>query len=243
MQQGIERHENLLTAVGSGGSLSYDLAWQFESTYGHSLLRGLAGAAIVAVAPAFFAPSAAGATLVFKNRLADYQSPQWIREPAPQTYALEVASDAPWREQLLRVKDILQLTVADLARFAGVERPSVYHWLSGSRPRSANQRRIDALEHLARFWAALGLGPVRAYLTRTVESSRNTLEAMLTQDDLDLELIQRHVGLLARSIEPAARARSSVSDRMAARGFGPASKENYRRQRAGFVRSTSSGEE
>lgn len=242
MSEDIEERCSMTTAVGSGGSLTYDVVRQYEATYGLPLLRCLAGAVAAAI-PAFVASSAAGAVLVFKGKSEDRQTAQWVHERAVHAYAPEMAPSAPWKEQLLRVKDILQLTVGDLARFAGVERPSVYHWLSGSQPRPAKQRRIDAMEHLARMWSARGLGPIRAYLTRIVGESNDTLEALLTRDELSVEAIEAHVNALADSTQDSARSRPSISERLAARGFKPTSEENYRKQRARFVRSTSSGEE
>jgi len=242
MSEHAEERCDITAAVGSGGSLTYEVVRQYEATYGLSLLRSFAGVVVAAI-PAFVTPPAAGAVLVFKGKPEHRQTAQWVHEGAVHPYAPDMTPGTPWKEQLLRVKDVLQLTVGDLARFAGVERPSVYHWLSGAQPRPAKQRRIDAMEHVARTWTAHGLGPIRAYLTRTVRESNNTLEALLTQDDLSLEAIEAHINALAGLSQDDTRSRPSVSERLAARGFKPAGEENYRKQRGRFVRSTSSGEE
>lgn len=238
----FEKSCGAMNSIGSGGSLTYELVKEHDATYGSSMLKPLVGA-MAATMAAFATPPSAGGVLVFKGRSGEQQSALWILEHATHTYGAEDTPDAPWKEQLLQIKDVLQLTVSDIARFTGVERPSVYHWLAGARPRPAKQQRIDMLGNLTRIWASYRLGPISAYLTRTVGETHDTLEAFLTRPDFNLNAIEAHVRSLAEISGQLMRTRQSVSDRLAARGFKPSSGHSSRVQRARVVRSTSSGEE
>ncbi len=243
MTDQLEATCSVRSAIGSGGSLTGDLLRTQATSCGTSLLGSVAGAIAVSVS-VLAAPPASGASVSYKGRSEGRHATHWIMEQATAAYAAEATENAPWKDQILRIKEQLQLAMADLARFAGVERPSVYHWLGGSRPRPAKQRRIDVLENVARIWSSQGLGPMGAYLTRTTAGSTETLEHLLTQNELRLDAIEFHVVALSEAAVPASRPRQSLSERLVARGFKPTGKETYRKQRAGIVRSTStSGEE
>lgn len=232
----------LAVAVGSGGALTGTVLRDYEITHGQPLVRCMAGA-VAAWMPTFLAPPAAGAVLVLKGPVDERPTALWVHEHAMEPYFAVSAGGTPWKDQVLLIKQLLQLTVGDLARLLAVERPSVYHWLSGSQPRPAKQRRLDAVERFAHSWQARGLGPLRAYFTRTVCESNTTLDRLLAEEELNMVELDAHLNALAGSMPEAGRSRASVSDRLAARGFKPTSERTDRRQRARFVRQTSSGEE
>lgn len=150
----------------------------------------------------------------------------------------------PWRQQLHVIKDSMQIAVADMARFLLVERPSVYQWLSGSQPRRRNQERINALEALARDWKALGLGSLRVYFQRSIPGTNRSLEAILMDDIHFISQLRGSIGRFADSAATTVpQTRSSVAERLRARGVRPLSERAYKKQRARYVRSTSSERE
>ena len=59
-----------------------------------------------------------------------------------------------WQQHLARIKNDLQITITDLARFLLVERPSVYQWFANTEPRKRNLIRINALADLAKDWVS-----------------------------------------------------------------------------------------
>lgn len=174
--------------------------------------------------------------------------PGYIVEPvstgATETFLRQPVAITPiWQRQLRNIKNKLQITTTDLARFLAVERPSVYQWFSKTEPRQRNMMRIGELSQLADHWAEKGLGSIRAHIGASYSDSSETLGELLSRTAFDSELISRAIDEIAnRNLAISEPDRPSLSERLAARGFTPSDADTESRKRAVAIKSTSPGE-
>lgn len=67
----------------------------------------------------------------------------------------------PIAEQVAAIRAFLALNVSETARVLGVERPTIYAWVtSKSRPHPGNRERIERLYSLARRWSRITSRPL-----------------------------------------------------------------------------------
>lgn len=158
--------------------------------------------------------------------------------------AADVEQEPVWQRQLTNIKNDLQITVTDLARFLLVERPSVYQWFADTEPRQRNLTRISDLEELASTWSNLGLGSIRAHLASRTEDFTDSLDELLVLQPLPLDTIRQRFADISNTMpRPQAVVRPSLSDRLVDRGFVPTDEAAQARSRAFAIPSTSPGEE
>jgi len=83
-------------------------------------------------------------------------------------------------ETLSRVREVLRLSISDLATACGVSRQAVYKWISGSSASLArdNQSRLDDLYRAAELFAERGVIGSAALLKRKDKSGRALLEVV-----------------------------------------------------------------
>lgn len=65
-------------------------------------------------------------------------------------------------EQLELIRHSLSLSVTDLARVVGVQRPTIYAWLQNGAPRRESLERLSMLERVAMHWKSLADRPLGA---------------------------------------------------------------------------------
>lgn len=93
-------------------------------------------------------------------------------------------------EQVATIKRYFSLTLADLARVLGVERPTVYSWMAErSSPHAANRDRIGVLYDLAKTWRSSSSIPVGSLLRLKAEHGKSLFE-YLTEETLDQKAIR-----------------------------------------------------
>ena len=102
---------------------------------------------------------------------------QGILSPASTTMALEVRSILA---TLNRIREVLRLSISDLALACDVSRQAVYKWISGSSASLAqeNQRRLDDLYRASELFATRGIVGSAALLKRRNNAGLTLVEAM-----------------------------------------------------------------
>jgi len=85
---------------------------------------------------------------------------------------------------LNRIREILRLSISDLAAACKVSRQAVYKWISGSSASLAleNQNRLDDLYLTAELFATRGVSGSAALLKRKDNSGKNLVDAMRAGD-------------------------------------------------------------
>lgn len=231
-----EIRSNSPSQVGSGGLVTAGLFGKPPATQEHATDLSSWGA--MAVTPLVFIGISLGTGSM----------PGYIVEPistgSPRTVVRQHAVVTPiWQRQLRNIKDKLQITTTDLARFLTVERPSVYQWFSKTEPRQRNMARIVKLSQIADYWAEKGLGSIRPHVGARYLGNNETLGEMFSGAVLDSESISQVINAIAiQNIVGAEPDRPSLSERLAARGFTPSDDETEARKRAVTIKSTSPGE-
>ncbi len=96
------------------------------------------------------------------------------------------------------LRAVLSLNMSETARVLGVERPTVYAWVSGrAKPQPANFGRLNRLCEVARRWRRRSPDPLGADLRRPDRDGRTLLDLLL-EDPLRLDLIDRFMDELRR---------------------------------------------
>lgn len=92
-------------------------------------------------------------------------------------------------EQIAFIRSYLSLNISEASRIFGVQRPSIYAWISGeSSPSDANQKRINLLYDLALNWKNKNNSPI-GELRRLPLASNKSITDLLLQEDIDKDSI------------------------------------------------------
>jgi transcriptional regulator with XRE-family HTH domain len=106
------------------------------------------------------------------------------------TAPFEVASAIAARsaaEQLAFIKHYLSLSVSDLARAVGVQRPTIYAWMQSGSPRRESVERLAMLERLAAHWKTLADRPLGMLSSLALGQGGETF-VMLLENATETEL-------------------------------------------------------
>jgi hypothetical protein len=88
-------------------------------------------------------------------------------------------------EQISFIRSYLSLNISEASKIFGVQRPSIYAWISGqSSPSNANQERINLLYDLALDWKNKSNLPI-GELRKLPVISNKSITDLLLQDDID----------------------------------------------------------
>ena len=118
-------------------------------------------------------------------------------------------------EQLTFIRHYLSLSVSDLARVAGVQRPTIYSWLQGAAaPRRESLGRLAMLERVAAYWKSLADRPLGALASLAIGAGGETF-AVLLENESEEQLRAVLEQLVART----ARRAPSIKDALAAQGL------------------------
>jgi DNA-binding transcriptional regulator YiaG len=90
-------------------------------------------------------------------------------------------------EQVRRVREVLSLTVSELAEVIGVSRQTVHAWQrSTARPTDENLERLQSLAALAEHWEGLGDVPLGRWLkVRDYDTDQTVLELLLADAEIE----------------------------------------------------------
>jgi transcriptional regulator with XRE-family HTH domain len=105
-------------------------------------------------------------------------------------------------EQVRRVREVLSLTVSELAEVIGVSRQAVHAWQrSTARPSDENLEKLQSLAGLAEHWEGLVDVPLGRWLkSRDPETDRTVLELLLTEAEIE-EVLAALERTAARMVE------------------------------------------
>lgn len=120
------------------------------------------------------------------------------------------ATVMPVADAVALVRSTLGLNMSEMARVLGVERPTVYSWLSGNaHPRLRNYRRLSRITSLIRRYASQA-EPLRAIVRTPDESGRSLVDILAEPSLPESDLVSRMIHAVAETPEGAdRRARSS----------------------------------
>jgi len=132
------------------------------------------------------------------------------------------AAKAP-ADMVAAVKAAFGLSVSQLARIMGVQRPTVYAWLDEEGGpdalRAANRERLLQLTALAEEWNRRSSASARGVLERHVIAGKTLLQ-WLAQEPLDIDAARRAVAAAADAVKREREARKpSLAERLKAKGF------------------------
>lgn len=82
-------------------------------------------------------------------------------------------------EQLELIRHYLSLSISDLARIAGVKRPTIYAWLQNAAPRRESMERLAMLERIAAHWQSIADRPLGALARLAIGSTGETFVILL----------------------------------------------------------------
>ncbi|HUP59150.1 MAG TPA: hypothetical protein VNA69_01890 [Thermoanaerobaculia bacterium] len=105
-------------------------------------------------------------------------------------------------EQLEFIRHYLSLSVSDLARIAGVKRPTIYAWLQNGAPRRDSMERLAMLERIAAHWQSIADRPLGALARLAIGSTGETFVILLesaSEEELRSALDQLGVRLRKRA--------------------------------------------
>lgn len=118
------------------------------------------------------------------------------------------------------LKNILGLTISDLAQIMMVGRPAIYEWLSGVQPRPKSLERLWQLHGLTQLWSQVSNAPL-GNRVHAPFSDGHTLYGLLTSDELGMSDIHRDMRLLANVANQASFGESgpTLSERLRKSGY------------------------
>jgi transcriptional regulator with XRE-family HTH domain len=106
-------------------------------------------------------------------------------------------------EQLEFIRHCLSLSVSDLARIVGVQRPTIYAWLQNGAPRRGESlERLAMLERTAAHWKAIADRPIGALARLAIGMKGETFVSLLesaSEEDLHVALEQLGARLRKRA--------------------------------------------
>ena len=131
-------------------------------------------------------------------------------------------------EKLTRVKNILGLTILDLAQILKVSRRTVYDWMDTEEIslRGTNQNRLDQLYEISEQWQTEGLGPLGSYLYKSTEKGKPSLFVLLKREKLTLKKISSCLSGIAQIIKAKRERDEKHKALLKKHGFEPISKED-----------------
>jgi hypothetical protein len=112
-------------------------------------------------------------------------------------HVADVADGGSLPENLDRIKSNLGIGMKHLAAALGVERPTVYAWVKGTRsPQPKRWERIQSLLELADHWQALSRHPLSRRIFVPVKSGQSVMD-LLSAEALDTRKIKEVLKSLA----------------------------------------------
>ncbi|HSH48628.1 MAG TPA: helix-turn-helix transcriptional regulator [Halomonas sp.] len=113
---------------------------------------------------------------------------QWLQDDSIDvTSAVKGEDDAELftpAERLERIRQLLGLTITDLARLLDTTRPTVYAWLNGQEPRPEVHTRLIRLERQAENIAACDLPRINKLIRRPLRCGGSLLDRLREDDPL-----------------------------------------------------------
>lgn len=104
----------------------------------------------------------------------------WRAITAPFEIVAPVHSIRSAAEQLTFIRHYLSLSISDLARVVGVQRPTIYSWLQNqTAPRRESLERLAMLERVAAYWKSLASRPLGALASLAVGGNGETFAVLL----------------------------------------------------------------
>lgn len=103
----------------------------------------------------------------------------WRAITAPFEMTTNDASVRSAAEQLAFIRHYLSLSVSDLARIVGVQRPTIYAWMQNGAPRRESQARLAVLERIAAHWKSAVDRPLGALSRLAIGPNGVTFIALL----------------------------------------------------------------
>jgi transcriptional regulator with XRE-family HTH domain len=121
-------------------------------------------------------------------------------------------------EQLAFIRHYLSLSVSDLARVMGVQRPTIYAWMQNGAPRRDSVERVAMLERIAAHWKTLADRPLGALSSLAVGRNGETFVMLLeSASEVELRATLDQLGMRLRERVP------SVKTTLASHGLPDAS--------------------
>lgn len=192
----------------SSGSGSRSLCTSISYPISNITMRGSGG--IVPLNRYAYAPTTGGRGLI-----ADLST----EEPSP------VLSMVNTPTMVAAIKERFGLNVTQLSLVCKVERPTIYSWLSGSRPNSENLERLHGLYELSKELKGQALERADSVCDL---GNGETLLNLLSQDRLETVRISAVLKHLRTSVSQGAAAPSTLADRLRALGFSESSEKDRR---------------
>ena len=128
----------------------------------------------------------------------------------PRTAAVDAATSAS--RDIAHIRQVLKISVTELARTFGVSRQAVHEWLKGSSPSQQNELRLSELAQVADIFLDSGIDVTPQMLRRRVASGRSILESV-NENGKVVELARNLVETLSREFQQ----RKRLAERLAER--------------------------
>ena len=128
----------------------------------------------------------------------------------PRTTAVDAATSAS--RDIAHIRQILKISVTELARTFDVSRQAVHEWLKGNSPSLQNELRLSKLAHVADIFLDSGIDVTPQMLRRRTASGRSILES-INEDGKAVELARNLVETLSREFQQ----RTRLAERLAER--------------------------
>lgn len=92
--------------------------------------------------------------------------------------SVRLGASLPADEQLAYVRNVLGISITDLAELLDVARPTVYSWMQDAQPRDEHLSRLQRIEQFAREVEMYGLAGAGKLLKRPLQSGTTLLQLM-----------------------------------------------------------------
>lgn len=110
-------------------------------------------------------------------------------------------------EQLAVIRHYLSLSVSDLARVVGVQRPTIYAWLQNGAPRRESLERLAMLERIAAHWKSIADRPLGSLARLAIGLKGETFVTLLeSASEEELRAALDHLGARLRKRAPSIKA-------------------------------------
>ena len=166
------------------------------------------------------------------SSIVDYRPVAPVSPPNAAVSFREIVA-LPVIEQMQELQAALSLNKSQLAGILRVTRPTLYDWLQGREPNTANGGRLDTLLRILARASVSSASPLNArFVARPVDIDTPSLIELLGEEPLDENRVIRAIERSRELADSASRRRTAREERLRTLGFEELGGEQRRRQLA-----------